>query len=182
MPCQEYTVKTEFTVLCRRVNMKETMIKRITTIVIIILLHSCSNNKETNINLELGKQDFIKTIQKHLDAVSKRDLESLKSTLSPTSEMQLILPKSEILNSVDAFMQYHQDWFAIPDWTFETKILNTKVGTQLGMAVVEITYREPLREGKPYFNRMNVSYVLEKINGQWYVIKDHASSIEKSTD
>ena len=41
---------------------------------------------------------------------------------------------------------------------------------------------EPERDGKPYFNRMHISYTLEKQNGQWYVIKDHASSVEKSTD
>ena len=52
----------------------------------------------------------------------------------------------------------------------------------LGMAVVEVIYREPNRNGKPYFNRMIVSYDLQKVAGQWYVIKDHASSVEKSTD
>ena len=29
---------------------------------------------------------------------------------------------------------------------------------------------------------MIVSYDLQKINGQWYFIKDHANSIQKSTD
>jgi hypothetical protein len=130
----------------------------------------------------MDQQQFLEVINKHLNAVSNRDLESLKSTLSPTGEMQLILPKAEILYSVEAFLQYHIDWFALPDWTFETKVLNTKVGKQLGMAIVEIIYREPMRDGQPYFNRMIVSYVLERTNGHWYVIKDHASSVEKSTD
>ncbi len=49
------------------------------------------------------------------------------------------------------------------------------------MAVTEIVYREPEREGKPYFNRMIVSYDLEKIDGKWYIIKDHASSIESGS-
>jgi len=50
------------------------------------------------------------------------------------------------------------------------------------MAITEIVYREPERNGEPYFNRMIVSYVLEKIDGHWCIIKDHASSVEKSTD
>lgn len=122
------------------------------------------------------------TMKKHLDAVTNRDLETLKSTLSPKGKMQLILPSTEIIDRVDGFMDYHSEWFEVPNWTFETKIVNTEVGESMGMAIVEIVYREPERDGKPYFNRMIVSYDLQKINGQWSVIKDHASSVEKSTD
>tara|TARA_R110002073_G_scaffold57778_4_gene146683 strand:+ start:89657 stop:90028 length:372 start_codon:yes stop_codon:yes gene_type:complete len=121
-------------------------------------------------------------MEKHLDAVTNRDLETLRSTMSPNGNMQLILPSTEIINKVDGFMKYHEDWFSDPSWTFETKILNTEIGEFMGMAIVEIVYREPDRDGGPYFNRMIVSYDLQKIKGQWYIIKDHASSVEKSTD
>ena len=122
------------------------------------------------------------TMQKHLNAVSKKDLKALRSTLSPEGQMQLILPGQEIIDTVAGFMDFHQTWFAQPDWTFETQIINIEAGKQLAMAVVQIIYREPMRDGKPYFNRMTVSYDLKKIGGQWYVIKDHASSVTKSTD
>ena len=125
---------------------------------------------------------FIETLQKHLDAVSNKDLESLKETLHPNGKMQLILPSAEIMHTSEDFILYHDDWFAMPDWSFETKIVSSNVGEKLGVATTEIIYREPERDGKPYFNRMSVSYVLEKTNNAWYVIKDHASSIEKSTD
>ena len=130
-----------------------------------------------------NEQLFIQAMQKHLNAVSNRDLEILESTMSPTGEMQLILPQTEIINNVEGFMDYHRQWFKdTTAWTFETKILNTKIGNKVGMAVTEVVYREPERNGQPYFNRMVVSYVLEKIDGEWYVIKDHASTVEKSTD
>ena len=129
-----------------------------------------------------SKEDFIATMTKHLNAVTDRDSKTLKSTLSPNGDMILILPKTEIIRTVDGFMDYHKDWFELPDWTFETKIVSTNIKADLGMAIVEIIYREPMRDGKPYFNRMTISYVLEKIEGNWYVIKDHASSVEKSTD
>ena len=86
-------------------------------------------------------------------------------------------------HTVDGFMNYHSEWFGIPaKWTFETEILNTEIKEDLGIAITQIIYREPERNGEPYFNRMIVSYALEKINGKWYIIKDHASSVEKSTD
>jgi len=149
----------------------------------VMLITSCSNQiHHDKINQAKNKKMFITILTKHLKAVTNRDLESLLSTMSPTGEMQLIVPQTEVLTSVDAFMNYHKEWFAAPNWTFETKILNTKVFDDFGMAIVEIIYREPQRNGVPYFNRMIVSYDLEKIDNNWYIIKDHASSVQKSTD
>ncbi len=117
-----------------------------------------------------------------MDAVTNRDLVSLKETMAPNGQMQLILPKTEIIDGVEGFMEYHKEWFKDPDWTFETKILNIEIGQDVGMAITEIVYRVPNRKPEAYFNRMIVSYDLMKIDGNWYIIKDHASSIEKSTD
>lgn len=163
--------------------------KKITSFVLISLffLSACNNTPKTNtqkeISHETNEQQFNDVLKKHLNAVVNKDLETLKSTLSPKGNMQLILPKTETTNTVQDFVEYHKEWFAIDvEWTFETKIQNTKVGKNLGMAVVEVIYREPLRDGKPYFHRMVVSYDLEKMDGQWYFIKDHASSLERSTD
>lgn len=125
---------------------------------------------------------FTATLQKHLDAVSNKNLSNLESTLSPDGNMQLILPNREITNTVTEFVDMHRDWFQDTSWTFSTKILNTEVGTSIGNATTEIVYREPNRNGKPYFNRMAVSYTLKKTNNRWYVIKDHACSLEKSAD
>lgn len=146
---------------------------------------SCNGKEDTRIEVNdqsKNENEFVRIMQKHLNAVTNRDISTLESTLSPRGEMQLILPETEIINSVDGFVEYHKEWFRDTSWTFETKLLNTKIGDKLGMAVIEVVYREPERQGKPYFNRMIVSYDLEKIDGKWYIIKDHASSVEKSTD
>jgi len=155
----------------------------------LISLLSCESmsNKTTvattnKISPEVNKKNFEQALQKHLDAVASRDLESLASTMSPDGKMQLILPGAEIFEGVSSFMDYHREWFQDTSWTFETKILNSEVGEQIGMAVTEITYREPERNGAPYFNRMIVSYALEKVDDKWSIILDHCSSVEKSTD
>lgn len=129
-----------------------------------------------------AEADFVATMQKHLDAVSNKDLETLTSTMSPNGNMQLILPGEEIIHTAQGFLDFHQEWFQDTSWTFDTKILNTEIGQDLGIAITEIVYREPDRAGVPYFNRMIVSYALQKIDKKWYIIKDHASSVEKSTD
>jgi len=96
--------------------------------------------------------------------------------------MLLILPGMEMATSVDEFMGFHKNWFQDTTWTIEAKILKTEIGDRMGVAATEVIYKEPERNGKPYFNRMLVSYALKEINGQWYVIMDHASSVEKTVD
>lgn len=129
-----------------------------------------------------NKQMALAIMQKHLEAISNRDLETLESTLSPEGNMQLILPGTEIIEKTTGFMEYHREWFKSDNWTLESKILNSEVGESIAMVVVTSIYKEPERDGKPYFNRMSVSYNLKKIDGKWYVIKDHMASVQKSTD
>jgi len=157
-------------------------------IILVVQITSCStrlikkNDALIKVDTEENKRNFILTLEKHLDAVSNKDLAALKTTMSPEGKMHLILPQTEIISSVDSFMNFHKEWFKDTSWTFETEILHTDIGDKFGMAITEIMYREPDRNGKPYFNRMIVTYGLEKINGNWYIIQDHASSLEKSTD
>lgn len=154
----------------------------------LILLPACGEKDNAPTNTETEEHsansvaDFTASMQRHLDAVSNRDLQNLAATLSADGKMQLILPGAEIMQTTDEFLEYHQEWFQDTTWSFETEILNVRVGDRIGMAVTEVVYREPERDGVPYFNRMIVSYTLEKQEGKWFVVKDHASSVEKSTD
>lgn len=158
------------------------------TLSIAILLTACSTPPKPEgskpIDAAVNRKAFVSKMQQHLNAVSNKDLATLESTLSPDGNMQLILPGAEITHTAKEFVDYHRTWFqdTTTTWSFETKILNTEIGDDIGMAITEIVYREPERDGKPYFNRMIVSYDLKKVAEEWYIIKDHASSIEKSTD
>lgn len=149
----------------------------------LILLMCVSCKQNSNSELQLENETLIRsTLSKHLNAVSNKDLKTLKSTLSPNGNMELIQPSSEIVYTVDGFMKFHEAFFNVPNWTFKTKILSIQVGNTIAAATTEILYEEPERNGQPYFNRLIVTYTLEKLNGEWYVIKDHASSIEKTSN
>ncbi len=158
-------------------------LKFVTLLVFVLLLASCTDSELPIKSDSIANQkQFVATMQKHLDAVSSKNLQALAATMSPDGEMQLILPSTPIINTVDSFLKFHEEWFVDSTWTFETKILNTTIEEDLGIAITEVIYREPERDGKPYFNKMIVSYALKKKNAAWYIIKDHASSIQKSTD
>jgi hypothetical protein len=151
---------------------------------LVVAFTSCNSvEKEASFTAISQKQNeaaFNNALQNHLDAVMSKDLAALKATMSPKGNMELIQPSSEIVYGVDGFMKFHQEWFAVPDWTVETIILSTDIGETIGVATTKFMYKEPERNGKPYFNRLIVSYTLGGMDGVWYVIKDHASSIEKT--
>jgi len=138
------------------------------------------SSESKKVNQADNEAAFNAVLEKHLAAIDNKDLEALKSTLSPSGNMRLILVGSEVKSSVDSFLTFHEEWFQDTTWTFDAEIQSTIVKDDLGLAIVESMYQEPRRNGQPYFNRMTISYVLEKEDGNWYVINDHASSIEKT--
>jgi len=159
----------------------------IIVLIIGMVLTSCKETGTTNNNadskdkaLQEIKSACTPLLRKHLDAVINKDLESLKQTLSPTGKMQLILPGQEMTSTTQAFLDFHEEWFKDTTWSLESKIIDMTIGNDLAVAVTEQLYTEPERNGKPYFNKMHVSYGLQLINNQWYVIKDHCSSIDKT--
>jgi len=151
---------------------------------LIIGISSCDIKQKDGKKNEMSKikneELFKSVLNKHLTAVSKKDYGTLKSTMSPKGNMELIQPNSEVVYDVKGFMDFHQEWFDVPNWTVKTKVLSTDIGDKIGVATTEFFYEETERNGKPYFNRLIVSYTLEKINNNWYFIKDHASSIDKT--
>jgi len=138
------------------------------------------NPESKEISQVQNEELFKSVLQKHLTAVANKDYKTLESTMSPDGKMELIQPSSETVYGVKGFMDFHQEWFDLPNWTIKTKVLSTDVGDKIGVATTEFYYEEPERNGKPYFNRLVVSYTLEKVNNEWFIIKDHASSIEKT--
>jgi len=127
-----------------------------------------------------NEAEFTATLEKHLNAVSTRNLSELSSTLSPDGDTRLILVSRELTDTNSDFMAFHEEWFQDTTWTFDTKIKDIEVSEKMGLAIVEALYKEPRGNKEPYTNRLAVSYVLKKINGMWYVINDQSCSIEKT--
>ena len=153
-------------------------------LVLSTLLWTCNSspNKliQPTVDQNQNEKAFHATLQKLLQSIENKDLEAMKSTLAPNGEMQLILPNSPIIFTAKGFLDMHKEWFQDSTWTMKHQVLNAKVGDRIGIATVDAMYKEPNRNGKPYFNNLMVSYTLEKIENQWYLIKDHACSFEKT--
>ncbi|WP_062059619.1 YybH family protein [Aquimarina longa] len=159
------------------------IVKLIPVLFFIIIITSCTTTKKPDHSFNTENETEAKEVlQKLLTSIENKNIESLQATLSPTGQMELILPKTATTYTVDEFVEIHKKWFKDSTWTMKTKILNIKSSNTIAAATTEAIYNEPDRNGVPYYNHMIVTYVLEKINGKWYVIKDHANSLKKSTD
>jgi len=136
------------------------------------------------VNAVTNQQDSIEfntSLEKHLNSVSNKDMETLKTTLlEPNELMILILPNGSLTTTSKEFLAIHEDWFKDTTWTIDFVITYSNNSNNFGIALVESIYKEPDRNGKPYFNKMLITYVMKKVNNKWFAIKDHASTIEKS--
>lgn len=148
---------------------------------IILLFSSCIN--ATEYSEEKNTEEFREALQKHLNAITNKDIEVVKSTLpNPDEKMYLILPDGTRMNTAKEFIDMHAEWFkdTISKWKLTFNIKNVHTNKEMGFAIVDALLKEPNRNGKPYFHKMHVSYVLEKKDNKWLLVKDHASTLEKS--
>ena len=126
------------------------------------------------------KKAFHQTLRNHIQAISDKNLGELQKNLSPDGMMYMIRPNTPVIHSTDNYVEFHQSWFQYDNWMLKGAITDSHVGTDSGIAVAEIRYDIPNRDGKSYWNEMTISYGLKKVDGQWYIIKDHSSSVRKA--
>ena len=141
---------------------------------LLLMFIACQKADDKN-----SRQDPLKVLDKHLWSIANHNLDSLKSTLSPSGEMLLVLPGNKILSGVDSCMAMHKAWFSDAPWRFHRKIRNVISGKEVTEVLVDATYMDS-KKGSPYYNKLAISFTLRREHGRWYVVKHHACSIEKS--
>ena len=122
-------------------------------------------------------------LDKLLTSLEKKDVVGLKEVMSNSDNMELIFTSGDITSSTAEFIEFHEKWFQDSSWTMRHEIVNFKYHGNFATATVKAFYKEPDREGSPYFHNMMVSYVLKELeNGEWSIIKDQATTFDKAKD
>lgn len=132
---------------------------------------------------EMKKADhklFHATLRNHLNATFNKDIETLESLMSPDGIMYMMRPGTQVIHSTEAYINYHRNWFQDQQWKLSGSITDSHVGTDVGTAIVDMRYEVPNVNGKAYWNELVISYVMKKVDNNWYVISDHSSSVRKS--
>ncbi len=161
-----------------------------TCLIGLLLLVSCQNDSSptqttSNTSAETKKANhkaFHSTLKSHINAISKRDVNTLATLMHPSGTMHMLRHNTPVVYSTDRYIKYHTSWFEDDSWKLTAQITDSNVGEKLGWALVDVTYRNEKPNTKFYTNKMLITYVMEKVNGKWYVISDHATSVEKTFD
>jgi len=119
--------------------------------------------------------DFESAVRHHLDAVESRDLETFKSTLTKSDELYVIFPGGGLLDSTQAVVDFHREWFTDSDWVFDTKIVKTIPGTTQSTALVKYEFRDTA-DGPARQAWLVLTFQLE--DGSWRLIHDQNTRIE----
>ena len=115
---------------------------------------------------------FRATLQTHLDAITNRDLEALEPTVADS--MVLIFPSGSIRRGKEAFMDFHQGWFADPNWRQPYTVTDVTIeGCNTAWALVDYRYQTLDDDGNVVsesHNMFSLTWTFKK--GRWQAIAD----------
>jgi ketosteroid isomerase-like protein len=119
--------------------------------------------------------NFSQALDKHIEAISKRKLKELLSTVD--DQVILILPDGSILESKKEYEQLHINWFAEPGWKMDIAVLEKQEVGEIGYVLIKYKYTE---EGNPPVIRYTyLNMIFRKKSGNWLLVHDQNTRIEK---
>ncbi len=121
---------------------------------------------------------FRETLDAHLASIRRRDVVALMATLPPAdSPIVLITSDGKLVRSVGEFEQMHRDWFASPTWTLEAEPVGLFEASDLGVAVLQLDYRDTPADGAPIRQASYLTLVFALREGHWVMVQDQNTPI-----
>ena len=85
---------------------------------------------------------FRRTLERHLDAIQRRNLAALADTIAPDA-LLLITSDGKLKRSAAEFLDAHRGWFAMKNWTLKVTEEAVHETPGSGIAVLRLLYEEP---------------------------------------
>ena len=118
--------------------------------------------------------DFRTALEKHLNAVQNRDLDTLVDTLTTSDDLQVIFPDGSRTIGTQAVIDFHLEWFKDKNWIWTPTIDRIVEGGEQSTALVKYTYQSNSADSKRTYWLVLV-FQLE--NGSWRLIHDQNTNI-----
>jgi uncharacterized protein (TIGR02246 family) len=120
---------------------------------------------------------FREALARHLLAIEDRDLEALADTVAPDGVL-LVMSDGKIVRSTEEFLEVHRGWFAMKHWRLEVKPVQLIESADLGVAVLQLEYRESA-PGKPQVRQESVlTLVFRNRGGRWLMVQDQNTPLK----
>ena len=122
---------------------------------------------------------FRDALAEHLAALGARDIERFARTLSASPELRVVGPQGAITTGYDAVRSSHARWFtSAAAWTFESTELWRQAGSDVGLSLHSVTYRdEP--SAKPIRFLLLFAFAREA-DGGWRLVYDQNTPLQLS--
>lgn len=120
---------------------------------------------------------FREGLDRHLDAIRRRDLDALAATLPDDDRILLVTADGTLVRSADQFLGMHRDWFASPTWTLDAEPVTTFESADLGVAVLKLDYRDSEPPGAPLHQQSYLTLVFRRDGDAWAMVQDQNTPI-----
>jgi uncharacterized protein (TIGR02246 family) len=122
------------------------------------------------------KNSFREALGRHLLAIEERDLEALADTVAD-AEILLVMSDGKLVRSKKEFVEAHRGWFAMKNWRLEVKPVQIIDTPALGVALLQLEYRET-PPGKPPTRQESVlTLVFQQKDGKWVMVLDQNTPV-----
>jgi uncharacterized protein (TIGR02246 family) len=110
---------------------------------------------------------FRKTLERHLGAVSQRDMAGILATITAGPELTLVFPDGSLKTSRDEYLAFHKEWFAETNWSMRFKPQVVIVTDSMATALTEATYTEldGPKAKQPRYSWVSFTFIRE--GGEW---------------
>ena len=146
--------------------------KRAAAISAALMLAACAPGGEA----KPARPDFRPALEAHLAALSARDLEAFKATLTTGDDMRVVFPNGSVVDTTDGVVSFHEEWFKDPDWRWDGEIVDIIEGEDLAVAFMKYDYRDT-PEDEPRSSWLALVFALE--DGAWRLVHDQNTRIEE---
>jgi ketosteroid isomerase-like protein len=116
--------------------------------------------------------EFREALGRHLLAIENKDLAALAATVSPDG-LVLITAEGRLVTTTAEFLELHRGWFGMQGWTLQAKPVAFIETPQLGVAVLDLDYREA---GKRQESRLTLGF--ERRDGRWLMVFDQNTPLK----
>lgn len=121
---------------------------------------------------------FRETLDRHLDAIRRRDLPALADTVSE-DDLVLITSDGKLVQTAQEFLEMHRGWFAMEDWEINVTPVEVYEGGALGVAVLHLDYRETPKQRPPVYQESYLTLVFQERQGKWRMVQDQNTPIRE---
>jgi ketosteroid isomerase-like protein len=121
---------------------------------------------------------FRETLDKHLNAIRRRDLRSLVEIL-PEEMLTLVMSDGWLVRSVREFVELHRGWFEQTSWSLGTEVVAVQETPRMGFATIRLDYRDEPESGQRIRQASLVTLVFALEGDRWVMVQDHHPPIKE---